>query len=143
MNKNRRNKEIASLILRAQNASDGGKGIHAFPEARKARHDNAAGYPAKDKFIILALQMIAQGGSNFKFSVQKFKEDWDEEEVYYIVYFETKILGIKYQVSFHNFSEELEKYVKRSFRLKWDHGISRDSAETIYNYYNQHGFYSA
>ena len=130
-------KEIAELILRAQNASDGGKGIVELISKGKSVRDNYSAYAGKDKFIFLAISMIVKGKSNFNFAVT------DGGITPYLVYFQTRISGKKFQVSFHSFDERLERFQGKSFRIKWDHGSSRDSAVTIYRHYCPNGEYAA
>jgi len=129
-------KEIAELILRAQNASDGGKGIAELVSKGKSVRDNKHGYAGKDTFIFLTINMIVKGKTDFRFAVT------DGENTPYLVYFETRISGKKFQVSFHSFDERLERFKGKSFRIKWDHGSSRDSAVTIYRYYCPNGQYA-
>lgn len=130
------NSKIAEYILRAQNASDGGKGINCLVSSKKSRRDNCAGYSVKDKYILSAMKLINSGNTAFKFAVVPDKKGTAR----YIVYFETKVDYKKYQVSFHTF-RDYSRYVNNSFRIKWDHENSRDSAEIIYNYYIPDGMY--
>ena len=130
------NKKIAELILRAQVASDGGKGI-IHSTSRKARRDNAGGYSRKDEYILEAIRLILTTGNEFKFSVVEDKEDKAD----FIVYFTTKVDGEKFQVSFHSFCGELAKYCHKSFRIPWDHWDSRESAEIIYRHFVPEGRY--
>ena len=126
------NVRISELILRAQNASDGGKGIDELVSSRKSYRDNCAGYAHKDKFVYLAVNMIASNKTDFRFAVTEDKDCVAD----FIVYFECRTGAEKRQVSFHSFDERLRKFVKRSFRIKWDHADSRDSACDIYNWYH-------
>lgn len=135
------NKKIAELILRAQNASDGGKQIQNLVWSRKSYRDNCAGYPQKDNLIFAAINLIVanKGKCDFKFSVV-----YDNENVAdYIVYFEAKPYGIKTQVSFHSFDKRLERFIKKSFRIKWDRNDSRQSAVTMYQWYCSGEYISA
>lgn len=129
------NKRIAETILRAQNASDGGKRIDLLVGSRKAYRDNCAGYRAKDKFIRIALRMIAgnPGKTDFRFAVVYDKENVAD----FLVYFECRnhANGEKRQVSFHSFDASLSHYVRKSFRMKWDHADSRQSACDIYGWF--------
>ena len=84
-NKMKRNAKIAELILRAQNASDGGKQKSSYNTSSiKAYTDNYAGYKHKDLCIYNAIQLILTGNSKFKFSVQDDKQ----KIAYFLVYFE-------------------------------------------------------
>ena len=129
-------KKVATLILRAQNASDGGKGIDEFVSNRRSYRDNCAGYAQKDRMILSAIELIRRNRSNFKYAVVRDRDGIAD----YIVYFETRINGKKYQVSFHSFSEKLSPYV-RGFRARWDHGDSPESAYFVYRFYNHNGEY--
>lgn len=48
---NKTDKRVASLILRAQNASDGGKGIDLLVNSQRSTTDNSRGYETKDMAI--------------------------------------------------------------------------------------------
>ena len=131
------NAKIAETILRAQNASNGGK-FNRYNDCStfKGRNatDNMSGYDLKDTLIKQAISLISTGKSNFKFSVQ---ED-TEGRARYIVYFNTNINGTKYQVSFHTFMNlRVSKYFTR-----WDRGyLSQDNAISIYKHYCPNGKY--
>ena len=139
MNKKKRNAAIAELVLRAQCASDGGKGIKALVGSYKARTDNRAGYAVKDILIEEAVRLILSGESDYCFSVK------DLENGMYLIYFQTKIHGKNVQVSFHSYGTNTwAKYCNRGkgCELWWDHGSSRSSAEYAYSYYCR-GYYTA
>lgn len=130
------NSKIATLILRAQNASDGGKNIDCLVCGGRTYRDNCAGYGNKDVMVIEAIKLITANKSYFKFAVTS-----GGSVSPYLVYFETRIMGEKLQVSFHSFDRRLWKYQERSFRIKWDHKDSRESALKIYWYYVPNGEY--
>ena len=132
------NKEIAELLLRCQNASDGGKCIRMLCSSKKSVTDNSHGYRAKDTFIMLMLGMIADKNSESDFRFAVTPGDCTP----YLVYIQTRIDGKKYQVSFHSLDRRLERFMRKSFRIKWDHGNSRDSAITIYKHYVPNGTYT-
>ena len=132
------NSKIAELIIRTQNASDGGKKLHYFYGCKKAVRDNCARYGQKDSLILSAIEMIRWNKSDFVFSVQRDRE----HKAYYLVYFETRINGIKFQVSFHSFDGRLGRYVRNSRHARWDKKSSRDSAVSIYKYYCPNGQYT-
>lgn len=133
------NGKIAELVLRTQNASDGGKHKAYFVVGRRPGRDNCAGYPQKDRLLITTLGLIARGGSNWKYAVVPCRQYANPA---YIVYFETRIAGEKVQVSFHSFNRELSRYTRNSFRIKWDEKDSRDSAVRAYRHYCPNGQYS-
>ena len=131
-----KNAKIATLILRAQCASDGGKHNPELVSSRRSYRDNCAGYGNKDKCIYSALNLIVQGGTSFKFSVKR-----DGELALYLVYFEARVNGEKLQVSFHSYDSRLSNFSKTSFRIKWDRGSSRMSAIRIYSHFVKNGEY--
>ena len=126
--------KIAELILRTQNASDGGKGgLYSLVTNTRSYRDNCAGYGQKDNLLIEAIRLIVKTHNNWKYAVTKDRQGIAN----YIVYFQTRIMGEKVQISFHSFDNSLSRYVKKSFRIPWDHGCSRDSAVAAYTYYTQ------
>lgn len=133
-----RNAKIAELVLRAQTASDGGKGIKELRYSQRSITDNRAGYGVKDHYIISAINLINGGRSNWKYAVVKAGDFMDPA---WIVYFETRVDGDKIQISFHTFNSYFRRFTRKSFRTKWDHGCSRDSALTAYVYYVPNGRY--
>ena len=133
-----KNAKVATLLIRAQCSSDGGKGNYTLVASRRSHRDNCAGYGNKDVMILDALRLISQGGTKFKYSVICDPQGVAD----YIVYFETRINGEKLQVSFHSFNPELEKYVRNSFRIKWDHSIARIAAVKIYTHFVANGQYT-
>ena len=138
------NGKIVELVLRTQNASDGGKrkkgqNIMVISDTRRGIRDNCGGYATKDNLMILAIEMIAKNHTDWKYAVKIGKDQ--NGHTSFIVYFQTKIMGEKVQISFHSFNNNLRKYVNNSFRIKWDHGCSRDSAVYAYNYYTC-GYYA-
>ena len=84
-----------------------------------------------------AIKLIAahRADCDFKFVVT------DGGVAPYLVYFETRIDGQKYQVSFHSFNHQLRRFMRNSFRCKWDRKDSRESALAIYWYYVPNGEY--
>lgn len=116
---------VAKAILDAQIASDGGKGI------TKTKHMNKyvwlKGYSLKDVNILKAINLIvSQKNSRFRFKVVEC-----EQFSSLLVYFETKISGKKYQVSFHSYGFDMfKKYLKHNeaIHLSWDEKSSQKSA---------------
>lgn len=131
------NGKIATLLLRAQNSSDGGKHKHIIINNRRSYRDNAAGYQSKDSFVWEAIDLICRNrkSCDFKFAVT------DGHITPYLIYFETIINDKKLQVSFHSYDSRLSKFRKNSFRMKWDKADSRESALEIYHNYVKNGKY--
>ena len=92
------NAQIATLLLRAQNASDGGKGRSVFSGSAKAAQDNAAGYIVKDSCIKEAIKLIQEHDSVFQYYLMK---NWQDRKTRYIVTFITPIDGRDLWVTFH------------------------------------------
>ena len=135
------NKKIATLILRAQNASNGGK-RNRFNDCRTYvglnKSDNHCGYYRKEMLVYQAINLIIQNRkqSDFIFSVVENDESWAR----FIVYFQVKINDEVLQVSFHS-PLDLSKLVNKNYQLEWDRGDSQWSAIRIYEYYNPNGEY--
>ena len=129
---------VASYIVSAQLASDGGKGVkylkgtcdmYLVPKFQNRYSD---GYRNKDKYIRKAIDMInrAHGHSGFSFYVTK-----GDEKAPILVYFNYRIDGERRQISFHSFDGSLEKYLNSKatckHRTTWDKGDSRKNAEEL------------
>ena len=120
---------VAKAILDAQIASDGGK------NAEKTKHMNkyvwSKGYSMKDTNILKAINLIvSQKNSQFRFKVVEC-----EQFNSLLVYFEVKINGKRYQVSFHSYGFGMfKKYLKHNeaVHLSWDGKSSRKSALFIF-----------
>lgn len=128
----KKDRVIARYILNAQISSDGGKSIYEI--SNLSRHAFNEAYDGKDRYILGAIKMIRSSkDSNFRFFVKP--NSWTA----FIVYFETRIHGEKFQVSFHSYDESLRPYclgkAHHGFRTRWDHGSSRDTAVAIAEYY--------
>ena len=131
-------REIARMIVLAQCASDGGKGNEPKFWTRYSSKTWYRGYDAKDELIMRAIRMIqCSKSSAFRFRVTQrtFSEA--------LVYFEVRIDGMVYQVSFHSFSRELarlgtsrqEPYDSKGWHCKWDRESSYYSAIEIGHHY--------
>lgn len=121
-------KIIAKYIILAQTCSDGGRGIstlkNLFPTSRLAYYK---GYDAKDIYIKKAIQMIQKSkNSIFRFYVKE-----DGIIANYIVYFNFKLDGERFQVSFHSF-KDWSKYERKDYQTHWDKKDSRVSCLRLY-----------
>ncbi len=129
------NEAIARHIILAQVASDGGKGIDTLwnairaymPGTRKARF---RGYDDKDQHITKALDLIsaAHGRSGFSYFISKDPGLYDMT----LVYFNFKLYGMRYQISFHTYLN-LDRYSKKNsaHQTKWDEKDSREAARFL------------
>jgi hypothetical protein len=127
-------REIARTIIYAQVASDGGK--HISDIARINRHTYPiwkSGYDSKDGLLMKAIVLIGKSKeSNFRYFVSK--GDIHNSS---IVYFNFRIGGRRYQVSFHTFSNKVRRYtVKRGrYATRWDEKSSRDACKVLADAY--------
>lgn len=127
------NKKIARNIILAQIASDGGKGYRYF-KGLVPKEDVAylLGYDIKDDYILDAINMINRHGKSSGFSYYIGESDIDSWNESAIVYFNFKIDGKRYQVSFHTFGEEIisRRYEKKNdtHSTRWDKASSRRAA---------------
>lgn len=136
MNNNKYYNKTIQLIIDAQRASDGGKGIRALPE----NWATVAGYTAKPILIRKALEII---DSHPRMGINYYVIEEGDQNGYpsILVYFEFKIDGERHQVSFHNpanpetFSE-LGKWVGKGRPTRWNKlvGGSRQACFEVLEY---------
>ncbi len=125
-------KELATLLVLAQAASDNGKGIHSLSRCLKPalKKKASVGYPAKDFAINKAIMLIAK----YHFSdVHFFVTEDQEHRAKYLVYFDVKLSGERLQISFHSFNDSLRRFIKRNANsyTEWDVGYSRGVAAIL------------
>lgn len=137
MNKYRLNKFVAINIIKAQIASDGGKGISELRDSIKLI-DNSDyiwdstkkhGYRGKDSYIVKAIEYIrTHKNCGFRYSVQN--GDIFGSDIVYFWYKNSN--GKRKQISFHTFSEKINKYNKKTYRTRWDEGSSRSNCLDLF-----------
>jgi len=91
------NAQIATLLIRAQNASDGGKGRSVFTGSEKAASDNLRGYAVKDSCIRETIKLMQEHETAFCCYIMKMYGD----RARYLVTFATNIDGCDLWVTFH------------------------------------------
>lgn len=127
-------KAIANRLILAQIASDGGKGIEDLCEllgSYKSYHIAEQGYKVKDIHILKAINFInVHHDRNFHYGVLRNTVGTPK----YLVYFSFIIEGIKYQMSFHTYSDAFEKFVGKN-PMHWDKKDSREVAVKLFHYY--------
>ena len=134
-------KKLSYLLLRAQNASDGGKGqFHCNVSSKKAIIDNKTGYALKKACVYEAINVINTDNEvPFHYVITTDVK----KHAKFIVYFEGKI-GDKsyqsYQIAFHSNDERLSQYIDGR-EVIWKKKSSRKSVEAIYRYYFPSGNY--
>lgn len=139
------NEAIARELILAQAASDGGKNIKDLldltPYVPGLRKAYKKGYSAKDDHLWNAVDMIktAHGRSGFSFyethdPTVQYKW-WDMT----LIYFNFKVDGIRYQISFHSPCSIESRGVKKDRReimnarhqTHWDRRDSRYAARVL------------
>lgn len=134
------NRMIAKSIIRAQAASDSGKGIDELETKtsllRTAKHQ---GYDAKSKYILDAIKRI--NGSKKPTAFFYYVEDHSYR--YILVYFAVRYKYVgTHQISFHVPKWEarefgLDKFIGKGRVMRWDKelGGSRKTAQFLINLY--------
>ena len=155
------NSKIAGYICLAQQASDAGKGRYiVFRKkddksiemndgyVRRGRRDyqknkkNYAqrnAYSVKEEFILRAINLIRNTKSNFNYFIEASPDQ--NGFASYITYFDFKIEGKRFQVSFHtpqNLGKKLEKYINTGRKTRWDHAVGGSviACQELIKYYN-------
>ena len=111
-------KKIVRCIINAQIASDGGKGIFELARTKKEWAIARDGYAVKDWYISEAIGNIQTSRNcGIFYHVEWCPElsGWDD---CYIVYFNIKLSGKRYQISFHCFNPQLEN-LTGSCKTRW------------------------
>ena len=131
------NKQAIKNIILAQVASDGGKGVtdllEVVPAALKADAQKAfnAGYAAKDELLERACLIVARHRDpDIRFFVTEDKQGVAK----FIVYFDVKVNGKRWQASFHSFGvKRWSKWTKSTVasRGNWDHKNSRETCRAL------------
>lgn len=119
------NRAVLKNIYLAQMASDGGKGIYELPPWDETKKKKRLGYDQKDEYILRAIDLIVRKkDTGFSFFVTRCKDINS-----YLVYFEMTFGNELYQVSFHSYCDNLEKYLKKNSKhyTVWDEKSSRDT----------------
>ena len=155
------NSKIAGYICLAQQASDAGKGRYiVFRKkddksiemndgyVRRGRRDyqknkkNYAqrnAYSVKEEFILRAINLIRNTKSNFNYFIEASPDQ--NGFASYITYFDFKIEGKRFQVSFHtpqNLGKKLKKYINTGRKTRWDHAVGGSviACQELIKYYN-------
>lgn len=135
------NEAIARELILAQAASDGGKNIkdlldltHTVPGLKSAYKE---GYSDKDKHIRKALKLIqrSHGKSGFSYYVTKDPEILYRWEPMNLIYFNFKVDGIRFQMSFHSpyefLDDEKDNKSNKKHMTHWDRKDSRYAARVL------------
>lgn len=128
---------VCKYLVLAQISSDAGKHIatdlvFAVPIGKVYC---AKGYDAKDTEIMKAIKTITHSkNSGFRFYVKEVDGFYKRA---FIVYFNFKLDGKRYQISFHSFNLKLGRYTNEKFSTRWDKKSSRETAEVLADYLNR------
>lgn len=131
---------IALRIIQAQASSDAGKGLNRLSlEPDKARPCEVLKYSFKVKPILEAIKLIRTNKTHFNYWVEESPDQNGYDSI--IVYFDFKINGSRYQVSFHNplnTSGELKKYISTGRKTRWNKNLggSFDACQELQRYYS-------
>lgn len=138
---NNKTKETLRLIAYAQAASDGGKYIDDLlyeVDYRGVNHAYHKRYTEKEAMIIKALRLCDH---NPESDIHYWVKETPDQNGYasFLVYFDCKVGGERYQVSFHNPYREnssLKDYAGKGRVTRWRRTkmSSRDSVIAILNY---------
>jgi hypothetical protein len=108
-------------------------------ETAEKNYAQSKGYDAKEEFILKIINLIRKNKTHFNYWVTK---DSDQNGYpSYISYFDFKIEGKRFQVSFHTpktIGKKLEKYVSTGRKTRWDRnpGGSVMACQKLIEYYN-------
>lgn len=157
------NSKIAGYICLAQQASDAGKGRYIvfrkkdgkindddYGYGHGRRHGNRMtrnkknyaqrnAYSVKEEFILRAINLIRNTKSNFNYFIEASPDQ--NGFASYITYFDFKIEGKRFQVSFHtpqNLGKKLKKYINTGRKTRWDHAVGGSviACQELIKYYN-------
>lgn len=135
------NRLIAKAICQAQIASDAGKHRYEISPMKNRADASATRYKyrVKEDFILSALKMIRSSRSMFNYYCVEEADQNGYPSV--IVYFDCKLPGGRYQVSFHTplnkASNELVKLCGSGRKTRWDKEIggSRVACQAMIDYF--------
>lgn len=122
---------IIHLVAAAQAHSDEGKiNKSLYGETVKVLNFTGktcdGGYPGKDDAILAAIKII---DTHKYMGVNYYVKDNGKNV---IVYFNFKIDGKRYQVSFHSFSNKLRKLIGKGSSCRWEKKMScRETCQTL------------
>jgi hypothetical protein len=135
-------RDIARLVVLAQDASDAGKGSSYLEiRDRGARFTQEAGYFAKNKYIQLALKRISTCkpcGWNFYVN----KEDDQNGYPSVLTYFQYRANGKRYDICFHTPFYQAEhmigEFIGKGRRTHWNGiiGGSRRDCQSLIDLFN-------
>ena len=136
------NKIIAIKLCQAQISSDAGKGLYRLDLSENKNSERFAvyhGYAAKERYIEDALKLISKNKTDYNFWVEVGPDQNGYNS--YVVYFEFKLGGERYQISFHNpirmRNQCIKRFVNKGRKTRWNKstGSSVMSCQRLIEYY--------
>lgn len=133
---------IAKAVIKAQIASDAGKGNYWSIDASKrvCRHPLNTAYGCKPGYILNAVRMIRSSeNSMFSYYIEYCPDQNGFDSI--LVYFEWKIEGRRYQCSFHTpynrAPKELKNMAGSGRKTRWNRitGGSQDACQALSCYF--------
>lgn len=111
----------------------------ASTKTTEKNYAQSKGYNAKEEFILKSINLIRKNKTQFNYWVEAAADQNGYPS--YISYFDFKIDGKRYQVSFHtpkSLGMKLEKYVSTGRKTRWDKnpGGSIMGCQALIKYYN-------
>lgn len=131
---------VCKYLVLAQIASDGGKHLWFGKDDLSNSLSigpvyRLKGYSVKDSEIIKAINTITRSKKSTGFHFYVKEVDGFRSRAF-LVYFNFKLDGKRYQISFHSFNLKLEKFANDKFSTRWDKKSSRESAKVLADYLN-------
>lgn len=131
------NRYVAKQIILAQVASDAGKGIYLLGQELKQtipiyKVYEKKGYYAKDTCIKKALKTIQSKKNSGFFYHVKVAYPCNHNRHCFLIYFNFQIENMRFQVSFHSFSN-MWRYVNQKCNTRWQKKINSRTACFILN----------
>ena len=123
-------RKLIESLISAQEASDAGKGIYELNFNSYAKYH---GYAVKDKYILDAIKEIIKSRKKDVY----FYVTRDESIDSYLIYFNIRMCGKRYQMSFHSYGD-FDTFLSKkggSCKTSWDKKKpSRDVAKKLIEY---------
>ena len=128
---------IAIELVRAQIASDSGKGIHFLPDDF-AGWEARTGYARKEQHILNAIRLIASNRTRYLFWCEEAPDQNGYPSI--ITYFSYRGENGRMQISFHSpqrGDNPLRGWIGKGTRMHWNRKASRATAWDLYHYATQ------
>ncbi len=123
-------KKIIEKVILAQIASDAGKGIYDLVDTsskvigKEVKRAVRQGYDVKVKYILDAIKLVnatPKCGVNYYVINTPDQNGHDSD----LVYFDIRLNGMRYQVSFHSPVGSFAPYYNKGRKTHWDEKSSR------------------